>query len=62
MRKKDGTSYIVVATLLLALASPVEAQQLRDNLPLIGYLANEHDSSKYSREAFQQGMRAVRIC
>jgi len=59
MRKKDGTSYIVVATLLLALASPGEAQQLRDNLPLIGYLANEHDSSKYSREAFQQGMRAL---
>ena len=56
-RKVKG--YLAVPALLFILVCSVEAQQDREKLPLIGYLANDAVTNASSRDAFQRELRAL---
>jgi len=57
MRKVKG--YLAVPALLFILVFSVEAQQDREKLPLIGYVANDAVTNASSRDAFQRELRAL---
>lgn len=48
--------YVLVAAALFSVF-PVQAQQVGEKIPVIGYVANNVNS--YSREAFHRGLRAL---